>query len=107
MKFLTKQIKVCQGCRGGYYRNIDGSSLPPPHDIIVGHFDHQEYHDQLTGLSRVSRESCLHFHLYLPCILAKYPTFQAHFHMQVPSAVMTKLKDAHKQFLRDNFGLRM
>ena len=37
VKFLTKQIKVCQGCRAGYQRDAQGHPLPPPYDILVGH----------------------------------------------------------------------
>ena len=60
VKFLTKQIKVCQGCRGGYQRNVDGSSLPPPYDIVIGHLDNQQFSDRVTGLPRQSKEiSCI------------------------------------------------
>ena len=95
---------MCQGCRGGYHRNIDGSSLPPPHDIIIGHFDQQEFQDRVTGLRRLSKETCLHFHPSIPCIIAKYPTFQVN-QLVIPPAVMTKLTSIHKQFLKENFNL--
>ena len=38
VKFLTRQIKICQGCRSGYQRD-------PPYDIVIGHFERQQYCD--------------------------------------------------------------
>ena len=61
VKFLTKQIKVCQGCRAGYQRDALGNPLPPPYDILVGHLECQEFCDKVTGLKRVSKETCVHF----------------------------------------------
>ncbi len=106
VKFLTKQIKVCQGCRGGYHRNVDGSSLPPPYDIIIGHLDHQQFQDRLTGLTCYSKDTCLHFHAHPPCILAKYATFHPR-EFEVPQAVLLRLTRVHKEFLNQTFGLQL
>ena len=59
VKFLTKQIRICQGCRSGYKRNEIGE---PPNDLIVGHLERQTYNDQVTGIARLSRETCVHYH---------------------------------------------
>ncbi len=106
VKFLTKQIKVCQGCRGGYQRSVDGSSLPAPYDIIVGHRDHQQFQDRVTGLTRFSKETCLHFHANPRCILLKYPTFNPT-SLQIPPAVLERLCGIHKQYLDKTFGLHL
>ena len=75
VKFLTKQIKICQGCRAGYQRDIEGNSLPPPYDIVIGHLERQQFCDRVTGLTRLSRETCVHYHVFLSCILAKHSSF--------------------------------
>ena len=39
VKFLTKQIWVCQGCQSGYRCDLNGDPLPPPYYIIIGHLE--------------------------------------------------------------------
>ena len=53
-----------------------GILSPPPYDFVIGHFERQQYCDRVTGLSHLSKESCVHYHAYPPCIRAKHPTFQ-------------------------------
>ena len=31
VKFLSKQIKICQRCHSGYQRGLNGDTLPPPY----------------------------------------------------------------------------
>ena len=64
VKFLLKQIKICQGCHSGYQHGLNGDLLPPPYDIIIGHFERQQYSDQVTGLTRLSRETCVCYHAF-------------------------------------------
>ena len=98
VKFLTKQIRICQGCRSGYKRNEKGELLPPPDDLIVGHFECRTYNDQVTGIARLSRETCVHYHASPRCIYAKHPNFQPS-KVCVPSEVMGRLHSIHKLFL--------
>ena len=104
VKFLTRQIKICQGCRSGYQRDHNGNSLPPPYDIVIGHFERQQYCDRVTGLSRLSRETCIHYHAYPPCIRAKHPTFQCN-ELYISAEVLANLSGTHKLFLNTTFGL--
>jgi len=106
VKFLTKQIKVCQGCRADYLRDAQGHRLPPSYDILVGHLECQEFCDKVTGLKQVSKETCVHFHDNPQCIVRKHPTFHAA-HLTVPPAVMVRLGKVHKHFLNTNFGLQL
>ena len=103
VKFLSKQIRICQGCRSRYQRNLNGDPLPPPYDIIIGHFERQQYSDQVTGLTRLSRETCVHYHAFLQCIYAKFPDFQPT-ELSIPKEVFIKLNATHKSFLNDTFG---
>ena len=105
VKFLTRQIKICQGCRSGYQRDHKGNSLPPPpYDIVIGHFERQQYCDRVTGLSRLPRETCVHYHAYPPCIRAKHPTFQCN-ELHISAEVLANLSGSHKLFLNTTFGL--
>jgi len=103
VKFLTKQIKVCQGCRSGYQRGLNGDALPPPYDIVIGHFERQQYSYQVTGITRLSRETCAHYHAFPQCILAKFPNFQPT-ELSIPNEVLLKLNATHKSFLNSTFG---
>ena len=106
VKFLSKHIRICQGCRSGYQRNLNGDPLPPPHDIIIGHFERQEYTDQVTGLAHLSRETCVHYHVSLQCIHAKFPDFQPT-ELSIPKEVFVKLNATHKLFLNNTFGTHL
>ena len=106
VKFLTKQIRVCQGCRSGYQRDLNGDPLPPPYDIIIGHFERQQYSDPVTGLTRLSRETCAHYHAHPQCIYAKHPKFQPN-KVHIHDEVLKKLSGIHKQFLIKTFGLQL
>lgn len=106
MKFLPKQIRICQGCRSGYQHGLNGEPLPPPYDIIIGHFEWQQYSDQVTGLTQLSREACIHYHAFPQCILAKFPDFQPT-ELSIPKEVFMKLNATHKLFLNSTFGTRL
>ena len=106
VKFLSKQIRICQGCRSGYQRGLNGDPLPPPYDIIIGHFERQQYSDQVTGLTRLSRETCAHYHAFPQCIHAKFPEFQPT-ELSIPDEVFMKLNATHKSFLNSTFGTRL
>ena len=103
VKFLSKHIRICQGCCLGYQRNLNGDSLPPPYDIIIGHFEKQQYSDQVTGLTRLSREICVHYHPSLQYIRANFPEFQLA-ELSIPREVFMKLNATHKLFLNSTFG---
>ena len=97
---------ICQGCCLGYQRNLNGDSLPPPYDIIIGHFEKQQYSDQVTGLTRLSREicvDCVHYHPSLQYIRAKFPEFQLA-ELSIPRELFMKLNATHKLFLNSTFG---
>ena len=98
MKFLSKQIKVCQGCRSGYQHSLNGDPLPPPYDFVIGHIEKQQYNDQMTGLVKLSRETCYHYHPILQCIQAKFPSFKPS-ESTIPNEVFVRLNATHKSFL--------
>ena len=106
VKFLLKQIKICQGCHSGYQHGLNGNPLQPPYDIIIGHFERQRYSDQETGLTWLSRETCVHYHAFLQCILAKFPDFQPT-KLSIPKEVFMKLNATHRLFLNNTFGMRL
>lgn len=106
MKFLPKQIRICQSCHSGYQHGLNGEPLPPPYDIIIGHFERQQYSDQVTGLTQLSGETCVHYHAFPQCILAKFPDFQPT-ELSIPTEVFMKLNATHKLFLNSTFGTRL
>ena len=78
--------------------------LSPQYDIVIGYFERQQYCDRVTGLSHLSRESCVHYHAYPPCIHAKHPTFQCN-ELYISAEVLANLSGPRKCFLNITFGL--
>ena len=96
-KFLAKQVKAA-----GVVISIVTMLLP--NDVVVGHFEHQTYNDQVTGIARVSMETCVLYHVSPRCIYAKHPDFK-HTEVLAPKEILGRLHDIHKLFLNQTFGL--
>ena len=76
--FLSKRIKKCYGCGAKFTKNIDGSPLPPPQDIVIRHSDHREYYTPSGEKRLTSQKQNTYFHPVSSCIIKKYPDFTPH-----------------------------
>jgi hypothetical protein len=77
LKMLTKNIKVCAGCRLGYNNTV------PPYDMCIVH----EETRPVPGKS-FNTKTNVHYHANPQCIWYKDPSF-APADLQVPMAVLT------------------
>ena len=62
LKFLTKQIKVCQSCRDNYEGTNDTLGL------LVARAERRLIINQSTGLQFLGKESNSHYHARLSCL---------------------------------------
>jgi hypothetical protein len=95
LKMLTKNIKVCAGCRLGYNNTV------PPYDMCIVH----EETRPVPGKS-FNTKTNVHYHANPQCIWYKDPSF-APADLQVPMAVLGQLLEEHKAYLYQYFGLTL
>ena len=71
LKFLTKQIKVCQSCRSNYEGANDTLGM------VVARAERRLIVNPLTGLQFLTKESNSHYHARISCLQLALPSFQS------------------------------
>ena len=96
VKFLTKQIKVCQGCR----KQFHDENTHPPRDVIIARLERRIVSNPSTGAQVLTKESPSHYHPRLCCIHMVCPSFQKT-NLVVPQELSLRLTAAHRVYLDD------
>ena len=96
LKILTKQIKVCAGCRFGFNNAIN---LPePPYNMCIAHEESFQ-----VSIPKFTTKTVAHYHANPSCIWKNDACFIPHL-LEIPPLVEIKLKQANKQYLTQFFG---
>ena len=83
LKFLTKQIRVCAGCRLGY---CNTEKVPaPPYNICVAHEETRQINNSHTGVPFTTKTTA-HYHANPCCIWMKDNTFKPE-NLHIPQEV--------------------
>ena len=94
VKFLTRQIKVCQGCR----KQFHDENTDPPLDVIVARLERRVISNPSTGDQMLTKESPSHYHPKLSCIRMVCPSF-CKTNLVVPPELSLRLTAVHKAYL--------
>ena len=103
LKFITGNIRVCQGCKGSL-RAADFSLPDPPYDLCVAHAEKRPYRDNSGNLVTPTTYKPSHYHLAFTCIQAVEPAFFPNC-LQIPNDIQNELTPEHKSFVWVQMGL--
>ena len=97
LKFITGNIRVCQGCKGSL--RAAGFSLPdPPYDLCVARAEKRPYRDNSGNPVTPTTYKPSHYHLAFTCIQAVEPAFFPN-RLQIPNDIQNELTPEHKSFV--------
>ena len=99
-KFITGNIRICQGCRLSL-RASDGSIPPPPYNLAVARAECQ---DKGGNMITPTRESVYHYHCVPQCIHSVEPAYNLSA-IIIPVDLNQKLSEVHKQHITSHFGI--
>ena len=102
LKMLTKQIRVCSGCRFGYDNEVCVPAAP--YNMCISHQESYQVSPRSQQVSRFTTKTVVHYHANLDCIWKKNPNFIPT-SLKIPSEVMSKLVEANKTYLIKFFGI--
>ena len=95
LKFLTRQIRVCAGCRLGY---CNTEKVPaPPYNICVAHEETRQLTNSHTGIPFTTK-TLAHYHANPYCMWMKDSTFRPEC-LHIPQDVDQELQHEHQVFL--------
>ena len=98
LKMLTKQIRVCSGCRLGYSNEI---RVPePPYNMCVSHEEPFEVRSQQAFTTK----TIVHYHANPDCIWKKNPNFVPA-SLKIPPTVLPNLDESNKTYFIQFFGV--
>ena len=101
LKFVTKHMRVCAGCRFGYFCD---EKLPDlPYNICVSHEEIRQITNQHTGKLQVVN-SVAHYHANPSCIWIKDANFKPD-SLQIPPPVAARLQTEHRLYLSQHFNI--
>ncbi len=103
LKFVTGNIRTCQGCKGSL-RSAESTIPEPPYNICIARAEKRPYRDTSGNLVTPTAYKPSHYHLSLTCIHAVEPTFAPH-NLKVPSDVQCQLSPEHKHFIGMQMGI--
>jgi hypothetical protein len=73
IKMLTKQIRVCAGCRFGYNNDI---FIPnSPYNIVIAHEEPRQVTPKSGDVAPFTTKSTVHYHANPSCIWTKDQSF--------------------------------
>ena len=105
LKFISGNIRICQGCRSSL-RATDGTIPLPPYNLTIARAERRTFRDTSGNLVTPNKESVSHYHCQVECIKAVEPFFvpQA---LRVPVDVHSRLQAIHRDYLSEQFGLSL
>ena len=103
LKFVTGNIRICQGCRGSL-RCADSTIPEPPHNICIARAEKRPYRDSSGSLITPTTYKPSHYHVALTCIQAVEPGFVPH-SLKVPTDVQNQLSPDHNNFIWMQMGI--
>ncbi len=103
LKFITGNIRTCQGCRGSL-RAADSSIPASPNNLCVARSEKRAYRNNSGTLVTPTTFKPSHYHSVLTCVQAAEPYFMP-YSLKVPPDVYSQLTFEHKQYLWMHFGL--
>ena len=103
LKFITGNIRMCQGCRQSL-RTMAGNIPAPPYNLTVARKERRTFRDASGTLVTPQREAAAHYHCCVSCIKAADPTFLPQ-SLQVPVDILSRLLPIHQEYLSGTFGL--
>ena len=95
LKFLTKQIRICAGCRLGYCNETEIPAAP--YNICIAHEEPRQITNSRTS-TPFTTKTVAHYHANPSCIWMKDNTFIPE-SLQIPEDVEAKLQHEHRVFL--------
>ena len=103
LKFITGNIRICQGCRQSL-RTTSGLIPDPPYNLVVARSEKRQYRDSSGELVTPSSYSNAHYHVAVSCISRVEPTFHPST-LKIPADITGQLGWEHKSFLYSQLGL--
>ena len=103
LKFVTGNIRVCQGCRNAL-RRPDGAIPNPPYDLTVARAERRPFRDTSGNLITPKKEIAAHYHCRVECIKAAEPNFVP-WSLHIPRDIYHQLGAFHREYLSMAFGL--
>lgn len=103
VKFITGNIRMCQGCRTTL-RTKEGLTPPPPHDLTIARAERRPYRNASGTLVTPTRETASHYHCREECVKAADPGFVS-VSLRVPVDIYNQLNAIHREYLNGQFGL--
>ena len=103
LKFITGNIRICQGCRSSL-RLADGTVPPPPHNLTIARAERRPYRDSSGILCIPKKETVSHYHCRLICVKTADPSFVPS-SLRVPADIYHQLTAIHREYLNGQFGL--
>lgn len=104
IKFITGNIRVCQGCKGSL-KTTDNRIPTPPFDTAAARAENRPFRDVLSGnLITPKRATVYHYHCHPQCIRAVEPHFVLS-SILIPNDVKQRLTYVHKEHLTTLFNI--
>lgn len=97
---LTKQIRVCAGCRLGYNNEIVIPSSP--YNICIAHEESRQV-TPTSGKTPFTTKSTVHYHANPSCIWMKNASFVPQ-NIQIPPGISAQLDENNKYYLMEYFN---
>ena len=100
---LAGKISVCNGCRQRFPRTPSGCYAAPPYNMVIQHMEERQFNSPITSMP-TSRLGNAYYHVFLPCLQAKWPAFQGN-ELVIDPGLKAKLQPEHKHLLLTNLGI--
>ena len=104
LKFITGNIRMCQGCRCSLHS--DGAIPAQPYDLTVARAERRSYRDSSGNLITPSKPTTSYYHCRVDCIQAAEPHFIPR-SLRVPADIYSRLSPVHREYLLAVFGLSL
>ena len=98
VKMLTKQIRICAGCRLGF--DNEHVIPPSPYNMCIAHIEPRQITPK--GKKAFTTKSVVHYHANPSCIWINNGYFLPS-SIEVPEDVMSQLDQNNKNFLMQYF----
>ena len=100
--FLVESVKRCKSCHLDFCHR----KKVIPFDLIFSHKEQWMYpvNGDWSNCRPSQRETVRYYHASMKCLLTRFPYFTADY-ISIPSDVKESLRDSHKSYLANEFGL--